>query len=77
MDSSADKMPHKIPRRMELEDENAIIIYDSKIDKRTTITEESEIIKNLSEKIDIKTIYCKKDKSNEARKIMQSVYGII
>ena len=77
VDSSADKMPHKIPRRMELEDENAIIIYDSKIDKRTTITEESEIIKNLSEKIDIKTIYCKKDKSDEARKIMQSVYGII
>lgn len=72
-DNSAGKMPHKIPMRVELDDEKAIIIYDSKINRRTTISEESEIIRNLSEKIDILSLYCHPAKSKEAYRIMKEI----
>lgn len=45
-------MSHRIPLRIEKDDEKAIVIYDQKTDRVTTISEESEIIKRLSEKID-------------------------
>ncbi len=66
-------MPHKIPNRVELDDEKAIIIYDKNIERKTTISEESEIISNLAVKIDIQRIYCHPDKSDEARVLMKSV----
>lgn len=72
-DTSADKMPHKIPMRVEIDDEKAIIIYDEKTGKKTTITEESEIIKNLSEKIDILSLYCEPEYSEEAYKIIKAI----
>lgn len=70
-DKSAGKMPHKIPKRVELNDEKAIVIYDRDIRRKRTISEESEIIKSLSEKIDIMRIYCHPDKVEQAREIIQ------
>ena len=72
-DISAGKMPHKIPMRVEIDDEKAIIIYDKKLNRRTTISEESEIIKCLTEKIDIMSLYCHPSKSNEAYDIMKRI----
>lgn len=72
VDKSADKMPHKIPKRIELDNEKAIIIYDRSIERKTTISEESEIIRNLTEKIDIMRIYCHPDKAEQARALMKS-----
>lgn len=71
-DKSAGKMPHKIPKRIEIENEKAIIIYDKTIERRTTISEESEIIRNLTEKIDIMRIYCHPDKADSAIELMKS-----
>lgn len=56
-DCSADKMPHKIPIRTTPDDERAIIIIDEKEGKISTISEESVIIKSLTEKINIQRIY--------------------
>lgn len=72
-DISAGKMPHKIPMRVEIDDEKAIIIYDKKLNRRTTISEESEIIKCLTEKIDIMSLYCHPSKSDEAYEIMKKI----
>lgn len=72
VDKSAGKVPHKIPKRIPLEDEKAIIIYDKSIERKTTISEESEIIRNLTEKIDIMRIYCHPQMADEAKKLMKS-----
>lgn len=72
VDKSAGKMPHKIPKRIEIENEKAIIIYDRTIERKTTISEESEIIRNLTEKIDIMRIYCHPDKAEQAKELMKS-----
>lgn len=73
IDTSAGKMPHKIPSRVEINDEKAIIIYDKKIERMTTISEESEIINSLTVKIDIMSIYCSPNKAEEARELMKKV----
>ncbi len=65
VDKSAGKMPHKIPKRVEFSDE--------KTDRVTTISEESEIIKALSEKIDIMRIYCA---PNVAGKAFDYIKGV-
>lgn len=52
--------------------EKAIIIYDSSIERKTTISEESEIIRNLTEKIDIMRIYCHPSKASLAIDLMKS-----
>lgn len=72
-DISAGKMPHKIPLRIEKDHEKAILIYNSKTGRKTTISEESEIIKSLSEKIDIMSLYCHPSKSEEAYTIMKDI----
>lgn len=72
IDNSAGKMPHKIPTKIEIDDEKAIIIYDRKLNRKTTISEESEIIKSLSEKIDIMSIYCHPEQSEKAIEIMRT-----
>lgn len=77
VDKSADKMPHKIPKRIEIDNEKAIIIYEKAIERKTTISEESEIIRNLTEKINIMRIYCHPDKADKALSIMKEAnnYG--
>ncbi len=72
-DTSAGKMPHKIPLRVEKEHEKAILIYDKKSNRTTTISEESEIINSLSQKIDIMSLYCHPSKCEEAYAIMREI----
>lgn len=77
VDKSAGKMPHKIPKRVEFSDEKAIIIYDEKTGRVTTISEESEIINALSEKIDIMRIYCAPNVAGKAFEYMKDVNNSI
>ena len=70
---SAGKMPHKIPLKVEKDHEQAILIYNIKTGRTTTISEESEIIKTLTEKIDIISLYCNPEKSEEAFNIMKEI----
>ncbi|MCI9136234.1 MAG: phosphohydrolase [Lachnospiraceae bacterium] len=72
IDKSADKVPHKIPKRTEIENEKAIIIYDKAIERKTTISEESEIIRNLTKKINIMRIYCHPLKAETAINFIKS-----
>ena len=69
----AGKVPHKIPIRGEIDDEKSIIIYDKNTERKTTISEESELIRNLYVKIDISRVYCHPDRSDEARNLMKDI----
>ena len=71
-DKSADKMPHKIPKRVEIDNEKAIVIYDKDTGRKTTISEESDIIRNLTEKINIMRIYCHPQEADIALNLMKS-----
>ena len=71
-DCSAGKMPHKIPIKIEPDHEKSIVIYNSKTNRKTTISEESEIIKSLTEKIDIMRIYCHPNKRDQAFEIIRA-----
>ena len=71
-DCSAGKMPHKIPIKIEPDHEKAIVIYNSKTNIKTTISEESEIIKSLTEKIDIMRVYCHPSKREQAYEIIRA-----
>lgn len=76
-DHSADKMPHKIPVKTEVTDEKAIIIVDNDSGKCTTISEESHIIKSLTDKIDIRRLYAKPEIGEAARKQTNKIYAEI
>ncbi len=65
------KLPHKIPKKSEINDEKAIIIFDSDSKRIRSISEESEIINALTEKINIKRIYCNSPYSEEAKDIVR------
>lgn len=61
-DYSAGKMPHKIPLKVDVEDERAIVIVsDTDINNVSTISDESYIISNLTEKINIERLYVRND----------------
>lgn len=75
-DSSANKMPHKIPARTTIEDERAIIIIDEAEGKVTTISEESLIIKSLTEKINIQRLYLNDRASlDKVKSYVQNLYS--
>ncbi len=58
VDRSADKLPHKlVPRKHQIDDEEAIVIVNKHSGKPSTISDESHIISNLVEKINIMRIY--------------------
>ncbi len=77
-DCSADKMPHKIPIRTTPEDERAIIIIDETEGKISTISEESIIIKSLTEKINIQRIYlCDRSIFDEVARCVQEYVHIV
>lgn len=58
IDTSADKLPHKIiPRKHYLDDEENIAIVNDRTGKYSTISDESHIINNLTERINIQRIY--------------------
>ena len=74
-DSSADKLPHKIPVRCELEDERAIISFNKRMKKRVSVSEESYIIRALATKIGIRRLYAHPMVSEEAKKIVRDWYA--
>lgn len=76
-DHSADKMPHKIPVKTEVDDEKAIMIVDPDTGKCTTISEESHIIRSLTDKIEIRRLYIKPDCTNDAKQVIQKIYESI
>lgn len=73
-DYSADKMPHKIPTKTEVTDERAIIIIDNSTGKCTTISENSHIISNLTDKIDILRLYVKPVLKDEVQNYIKKIY---
>lgn len=78
-DYSAGKMPHKIPLKSEIGDERAIVIIHKNTGKLTTISEESHIIRTLTDKIDIQRVYVipsyRNDVENFIKKIYQEIQG--
>ena len=76
IDKSADKLPHKIiPRKYSLDDEDTIAIVNDESLKISTISEESQIINNLTEKINVQRIYADDahaDKAKEAVRFLLS-----
>jgi HD superfamily phosphohydrolase len=65
-DYSADKMPHKIPMKVDIEDEKAIPIINKTLNQVSTISDESYIILNLTEKINIERLYVAEEIREEA-----------
>ncbi len=73
-DSSADKMPHKIPIKTEISDEKAIVIVDGSTGKCSTISETSHIIQCLTDKIDIIRLYAKPELKESVFHAIQPIY---
>ncbi len=73
-DYSADKMPHKIPAKVDIDDEKAIIIIDKKTNQPSTISNESHIISSLTEKINIQRLYVCKEKQCEVHEYIENEY---
>ena len=73
-DFSADKMPHKIPVKTEVSDERAIVIVDASTGKCSTISENSHIIRNLTDKIDILRLYVKPELKEAVLEAIKSIY---
>lgn len=73
-DSSAGKMPHKIPIKTEVSDERAIVILDKNMGKCSTISESSHIIRSLTDKIDILRLYVKPEHKDEVSATIQEIY---
>ena len=73
-DRSAVKYPLKfIPQRYELEDPNTIAIINKETGKASTIADESLIIRNLTEQIDIRRIYAHPTLKKQAEKIVKEI----
>ncbi|MCL2087313.1 MAG: HD domain-containing protein [Oscillospiraceae bacterium] len=75
IDKSAGKMPHKIPRKLGSDEEGKIIIYNNKTDTVSSIHDESIIISNLTKEIDIMSIYCHPQKSDEATRLIKEIHS--
>lgn len=72
-DYSADKMPHKIPMKVDIENEKAIIIVNKKTNQISTISDESHIISHLTEKINIERLYVCEEKRMEAFEYLKTI----
>ena len=67
-------MPHKIPIKTEITDERAIVIVDNSTGKCTTISENSHIIRNLTDKIDILRLYVKPELKANVITYIKEIY---
>lgn len=80
IEDSADKLPHKIPTRYEIDDEKAIPVVSSFSDVPVSLSEESGIIKNLTSPINIFRIYSHDEAYEDAKgvceAIKKSMYGL-
>lgn len=65
-DDKAIKMPHKLPKISEEDEEKAIIVWNPKTEKRSTISSESNILQSLTENINLKRLYVKPDVKDQA-----------
>lgn len=70
-DDKAIKMPHKLPKISEEDDEKAIIVWNPKTEKRSTISSESNILQSLTENINLKRLYVKPDIKDQALKYIK------
>lgn len=70
-DDSATKMPHGIPRRTEISDEKAVVIVSDRENRVTTISNESNIMQALTDRINICRIYVKPDFRTQAENIIK------
>lgn len=66
IEDSADKAPHKIPSRHDINDEKAIPVIRPNSSLAVSLSDESEIIRNITKPINIFRIYAKKECSEEA-----------
>jgi len=74
---SADKMIHQIPVKYELDSEKAIPIIDEKNKEVMSISIASEVIKKMTEPINIKRIYVTEDKKEEAEAIVNEIQNMM
>ena len=74
---SADKMIHQIPVKYELDSEKAIPIVDEKNKEVMSISIASEVIKKMTEPINIKRIYVSEDKKEEAEAIVNEIQNMM
>lgn len=74
---SADKMIHQIPVKYELDSEKAIPIIDEKNKEVMSISIASEVIKKMTEPINIKRIYVTEDKKEEAEEIVNEIQNMM
>ena len=74
-DTSADKMPHKIPVQSSIEDEKAVVLLNKRMGKRVSISDESHIIRALANKIGIRRLYAHPDIAGQARTIVRNWYN--
>lgn len=65
-DDKAIKMPHKLPKISEEDEEKAIFVWHPKTEKRSTISSESNILQSLTENINLKRLYVKPDIKDQA-----------
>jgi len=63
----ASKLPHKIPSRVSIDDEKAILMLRRSSGLPDSISEASEIIKNITKSINIHCIYAKDEVYEEVR----------
>ncbi len=68
---SADKLPHKIPAKYEIDDEKAIPVIGEYPYYFSTLSDESEIIKKMTEPINILRIYAKEQILKDAEEFIQ------
>ncbi|EGK60858.1 metal-dependent phosphohydrolase [Centipeda periodontii DSM 2778] len=74
-DTSADKMPHKIPVQSSIEDEKAVVLLNKRMGKRVSISDESHIIRALANKIGIRRLYAHPDIAEQARTVVRNWYN--
>jgi uncharacterized protein len=65
---SADKLPHKIPARHGIDDEKAIPVVEMRSKVPMSLSDQSEIIRNLTKPINILRIYAKEEVYEQAEK---------
>ena len=59
--------------KVDIENEKAIVIINKKIDQPSTISDESHIISNLTEKINIERVYVCEEKRKDAFEYLKSI----
>ena len=70
---AADKLPHKLPARYNVDDEKAIAVIRSFTDVPISLSEQSEVIKNLTTPINVLRIYVPENIYSKATGIVDTL----